>query len=119
MHPELLKRTVKACRDYIDAGDCHGEAPSTERLIEAVVQLADALPEFNIVKMLVKRDEWEALSPEAQERLNGLAAQQRAEAARQRAAFDHYEGRSRIGNVQLDGTAGVNACDKDKPKGGA
>jgi len=44
MHPELLKRTVRACRDYIDAGDYHGEAPPTERLIAAVVQLANQIP---------------------------------------------------------------------------
>lgn len=44
MHPELLKLTVQSCRDYIEAGDCHGEAPHIERLIEAVVQLADSKP---------------------------------------------------------------------------
>lgn len=41
MHPELLKRTVESCRAYMEAGGCHGEAPPTERLIAAVVQLAN------------------------------------------------------------------------------
>jgi GAF domain-containing protein len=41
MHPKLLESTVAQCRAYIEAGDCHGEAPPTERLIAAVVQLAD------------------------------------------------------------------------------
>lgn len=43
MHPELLNLTVRACREHMAAEDCHGEAPPTERLIAAVVQLADQL----------------------------------------------------------------------------
>jgi hypothetical protein len=43
MHPKLLESTVAQCRAYIEAGDCHGESPPVERLIEAVVQLAAAL----------------------------------------------------------------------------
>jgi hypothetical protein len=40
MRPKLLESTVEQCRAYMDAGDCHGEAPPVERLIDAVVQLA-------------------------------------------------------------------------------
>jgi hypothetical protein len=42
MHPKLLESTVAQCRAYVEAGDCHGEARPSERLIDAVVQLADA-----------------------------------------------------------------------------
>lgn len=38
MHPELLKSTVQICRDYMEASDCHGEAPRVERLIDAAPQ---------------------------------------------------------------------------------
>lgn len=41
MHPKLLESTIAQCRAYLEAGDCHGEAPHSERLIAAVVQLAD------------------------------------------------------------------------------
>lgn len=39
MHPLLLESTVRQCREYIEAGDCHGAAPPLERLIEAVASL--------------------------------------------------------------------------------
>jgi hypothetical protein len=40
MHPKLLESTIAWCRAHIEAADCHGEAPPTERLIDAVAQLA-------------------------------------------------------------------------------
>jgi hypothetical protein len=43
MHPKLLESTVAQCRAYMEAGDCHGEALPTERLIAAVVQLGEQL----------------------------------------------------------------------------
>lgn len=48
MHPKLLESTVSQCRAYIDAGDYHGEAPPIERLIEAVVQIADGAEHSNL-----------------------------------------------------------------------
>jgi hypothetical protein len=43
MHPKLLESTVARCREYMEAGDCHGPAPHVERLVEAVVQIANQL----------------------------------------------------------------------------
>lgn len=43
MHPKLLESTVRQCREYIEAGDCHGAPPHVERLIDAVAQLADGM----------------------------------------------------------------------------
>jgi hypothetical protein len=48
MHPKLLEATVRRCREYIEAGDCHGEPPPVERLIEAVQQLADQLAAIGV-----------------------------------------------------------------------
>lgn len=98
MHPELLKRTVKACRDYIEAGDCHGEPPPVERLIDAVVQLADQLPQI-----LVRREEYDALSLAARQRLGEVA-----EAARKRMAENYHEGRARLGGVALGAPPSTN-----------
>lgn len=47
MHPKLLESTVQQCRAYTEAGDCHGAAPPVERLIDAVAQLAEAVPAFD------------------------------------------------------------------------
>jgi hypothetical protein len=58
MHPKLLESTVAQCRAYIEAADCHGDAPAVERLIEAVVQLAAApeqrrpLPQIELDSLL-------------------------------------------------------------------
>jgi hypothetical protein len=97
MHPELLKRTVQACREYMAAGDCHGKAPPVERLIDAVVQLADQ----QLPQMLVKAAEWNALSPTAQEHLRTVT-----EAVRKRSAQDYHEGRARLAGVALGGAPG-------------
>jgi hypothetical protein len=51
MHPMLLESTVRQCREYIEAGDCHGAPPPIERLIEAVVELADKLSTHGVQGM--------------------------------------------------------------------
>lgn len=51
MHPKILEATVRRCREYIEAGDCHGEPPPVERLIEAVTQLADQLAAYGVTEV--------------------------------------------------------------------
>jgi hypothetical protein len=55
MHPKLLESTIAQCRAYTEAGDCHGEAPPTERLIDAVVQLANTTVSVEDYRSLVAR----------------------------------------------------------------
>ena len=56
MHPKLLESTVAQCRAYLEAGDCHGEAPPTERLIDAVAQLTTDLAYYkNISERYTER----------------------------------------------------------------
>lgn len=44
MHPELLKRVVRRCREHQEAGDCAGPVTaSREQLADAIVQLASLL----------------------------------------------------------------------------